>query len=149
LKRLKAGLDRATHATKQQFDAELSIYREIWEKLVELRRTFVELQPFVGTVRPPELQQEIQHEREKAFNSACDRFIHAVHRNEPFYSDEVHKTLMAVIDVCIDAKWDFEFPPETGTNYWERVRGNKEKLHKSIDAACTSIRSRFQQLLSG
>jgi hypothetical protein len=144
---IKHELDRATHASKQQFDAEFIIYREIWEKLVVVRRTFVELHPFSDVIRSLEAQEETQQQREKAFNSAYDEFIHAVHRNEPFYSDEVHKALLAIIGVCIDAKFDFEFP-DAGTNYWQRVRGNKEKLHESINTACTSIRSRVQHLLS-
>ena len=146
VERLRAGLDRATHITKQQFDAEFGIYRDIWGKLVTVRQTFFALRSFVSDLLPPEASQERLRLRIDAFNTAYGEFVDTVDRNQPFYSDDVYQALTAIIDVCIDEKIESEF---TGaeTNYWQRVRDNKQKLLKATDDACTTIRRRFHNII--
>jgi hypothetical protein len=146
LERLKADLDRTTHVSKQQFDVEFAIYRDICEKLVTMRQRFFELNPYVSELLSTQAAQERQQRRIEAFNSAYGEFIQAVDRNQPFYSDEVYTALSAIIEVCIDEKIESALPPQP--NYWKRVSNNKQKLLKSIDGACKSIRARFQHLLS-
>lgn len=145
VERLKAGLDRATHASKLQFDAEFAIYREIWEKLVAMRGAFFALRPFVTTVLPPEADQERRNQRIQAFNSAYNEFRISVYRNQPFYSQEVYSALSAIIDVCIDETLDYQDAPPS--DYWKSVRQNKDKFLKQMDTACETIRSRFRSLV--
>ena len=146
VERLKADLDRTTHVSKQQFDVEFAIYRDIWEKLVTVRQRFFALNPYISELLPAQAGQERRQRRIEEFNSAYGDFISTVDRNQPFYSDEVYTALSAIIEVCIDEKVESEIPPQP--NYWQRVSNNKQKLLKSIDTACKSIRARFQHLLS-
>jgi hypothetical protein len=147
VERLKAGLDRATHVSKRQFDVEFAIYRDVWEKLVVLRQAFFALRPFVSEIVPPQVGQERLQRRIDAFNSAYAEFVNAADRNQPFYSEEVYQELSAIIDICIDEKFESEFP-DIEKNYWQLVRESKQKLLKSIDAAYKAIRARFQHLVS-
>lgn len=144
IERLKAGLDRATHASKQQFDVEFTIYREIWEKLVVLRGTFFALRPFVSDVLPQEENQARMQRRIDAFNSAYSEFVNSVDRNEPFYSQDVYDASTAIVNVCIDATIDYQY--DEPVNYWKSAKQNREKLLKAIDVACKAIRTRFQAL---
>jgi hypothetical protein len=147
VERLKAGLDRATHVSKRQFDVEFAIYRDVWEKLVVLRQAFFALRPFVSEIVPAQVGQERLQRRIDAFNSAYAEFVNAADRNQPFYSGEVYRELSAIIDICIDEKFESEFP-DAEKNYWQRVRDSKQKLLKSIDTAYKAIRARFQHLVS-
>lgn len=144
VERLKAGLDRATHASKQQFDAEFTIYREIWEKLVVLRGTFFALRPYVSDLLPKEEDQARMQRRIAAFNSAYSEFVNSVDRNEPFYSQDVYDASTAIVNVCIDATIDYQY--DEPVNYWKSAKQNREKLLKAIDVACKAIRTRFQTL---
>jgi len=147
VERLKAGLDRATHVSKQQFDVEFAIYRDVWEKLVGLRQAFFALRPFVSEIVPPQVGQERLQRRIDAFNLAYADFVNAADRNQPFYSEDVYRELSAIIDICIDEKFESEFP-DAEKNYWQRVRDSKQKFLKAIDAAYKAIRARFQHLVS-
>jgi len=55
---LKADLDRTTHVSKQQFDVEFDIYRDIWEKLVSMRQRFFALNPFASELLPTQAAEE-------------------------------------------------------------------------------------------
>jgi len=147
VERLKAGLDHANHVSKQQFDAEFGIYREIWDKLIAMRQTFFALRPFVSNLLPDEANQERLHKRINAFNTAYGQFVDSVDRNQPFYSQDVYDALSAVIHVCLDEKEESECA-DSVTNHWQRIRDNKQKLLNTIDTACKTIRERFQNLVS-
>jgi len=147
IEHLKAGLDRATHVSKQQFDVEFCIYQDIWKKLSVLRATFFARHPYVSEILSPEAREERDRKRTEAFNSAYVEFVNAVDYNQPFYSDEVYDSLSAIINFCIDNKLESE-SSEPGQNYWQRIRDNKQKLLKLIDTALKSIRARFHDLLS-
>src|SRR5439155_20879161 len=86
----RIGLDRATHVSKQQFDVEFPIYREVREKLVGLRQAFFALRPFVSEIVPSQVGQERLQRRIDTFNSAYAEFVNAVDRNQPFYSYAIH-----------------------------------------------------------
>jgi hypothetical protein len=141
---LRASLERTTHASKLQFDAEFAIYREIWGKLDILRQMFFALHPSVSTVVPPEEDRARMERRIAAYGSAFKEFRDSVHRSQPFYGQAVYDALQGVLEVCIDMALDSQ--DSLAANPWKIAAQNREKLLTSVDVTCNAIRGRFETL---
>ena len=145
-KMFQAILEKSIFVNKVQFEHEFKIYREVWEKLIELRYNTMRLRPILDTVDPSEPEEQIIKKRLTRFGEAAEAYRDVIEKNRPFYAEGVYTHLSDVLDKCHTESIDYQYKQRDLKDYWESAQKNRNEIIDSIEKSCTSIRSRINDL---
>lgn len=144
--RLKADLDKTLHVSKFHFEKEYEIYREIWGKLIILRKATLSLRPISD---PPldagETAEDRKKKRALIFVEAYADFEKVIENNRPFYHPMVWDEVCALKKLTYGEAVSYRFSNENRDweKYWAKAEENYDKIIKKTDQICESIRTRL------
>ena len=149
---LRSDLGMRAHVHKLQFEREFDILSQVWDKLIDLSVATHGLRPVLDNVEPDIPEQEVKAQRLQIFLKSSDAFFNTVHKNRPFYPQEIFDALAKVMEVTrIEAaEYSVRSPylasgHGSGFNrdYWERGISNARAIIAAIDEVCEVIRRRI------
>jgi hypothetical protein len=134
---LKAALTKELNVHKTQYDAEVETYKEVWEKLVDLKRAVDDLG------RSGRGGPEAERAEERYYDAHAS-FLRTVEIRRPFYPADVwhalHNVLETVHRIYSDSVNQYLQPIDRLTYYL--THGNE--LVRRIDAVCDAIQLRLR-----
>lgn len=150
---LKARLDTSVHRTvlvdKVQFEHEYQIYKEAWGYLFALKQATLKLRPMFDSIDPNESKEARKERRLGALREPFDKALEHIEKHKPFFPQEVHTSMAAVLDKCYGEFIDYQYLEPTDKEYWKEAGKNRDELIQLIEAACTSIRERIAAVRVG
>lgn len=148
-RKLQAELDRDLHVSKIQFDTEFANYKSIWECLVDLRASTLQIRPMLDFIDPKEPKEDRLKRRLTAFQGNFNALREQVEKNKPFYAQSVYDKLTTVIDLCHSEAIDAEYQERPSREYWQEAEKSRNDILVAIDETCESIRSRVSSVRVG
>ena len=131
-------LDRWSDSEPQDFARETQQYLEIWEKLIQVRNTGLELVTASAAIATDEyhkIQKEIYFDM---FFNSWREFRDVIKKNQPFFDPAIYEKLDLLIgDKLIkDRDRPIEFTPE----FIEEAESVTKKIILGIDEFCESLK---------
>ena len=133
---VKLQYQRAGVVHQAQFEAEFRIYQEIWEHLVDVQRTAMELRPMVDRgLAEGETAEQRKAERLQGFAQAFNGFTRTYWKRRPFYPDDVFRELNELTTLVRGEAIDYELmEPQLDRGYWHQARdGFKTLVRRYFD----------------
>lgn len=145
LEEVRHELSRRHVAFAEQYRAELEVYRELWEKLMEVQRHAQQLRPMLDVgLAPGESEQDRKTKRLNDFSSAFNAFTAVVWQRRPFYPEEIHVELRRLARIIHGEAIDYQYGnPTFDADYWREAQANLEKIGEQIENVCVAIRQRL------
>lgn len=145
-KKLEAELERSVFIDKLQFEHEFSIYKEIWEALVNLRAATLMLRPTLDFVDPEQTREERIRNRLKAFAGPFETYRKLIEKYKPFYSPNVYLALSEILEKCYGESIGVEYVERKRSEYFKEARENQKQIVEAIDSSCEEIRKRIEEV---
>jgi hypothetical protein len=145
---VKLQYQRAGVVQKAQFEAELHTYEEIWEKLIDVQRSAMELRPALDRgLAPGETKEQRKSQRLQRFADAFNEFTRTVRKRRPFYPEEVFKELNELVRLAHSEAVDYQLgEPGVDPGYWKQAMDNAQKISAQVDNLCNVIRERLAKV---
>jgi hypothetical protein len=147
LESLKSHLNAKFHAHTVRFEKEFMVFEELWACLVDLRDATRRLRPVMDYANPKD--PEVAKERLESFANAYDLFYNVVHKNRPFFPQEVFEILRQLMKLVFGEASDYQMgwssPREFDPNYWKTAEKNAREILEEIEAVCETIRKRIKE----
>jgi hypothetical protein len=148
IERLKGESLMSIHVHKLQFEKEFEIYNALWGKLVDLKKKVLILRTPKEAIEYGKYEDFIENKLEQ-FSNSYDAVFEMVHNNKPFYSEDIFKTIDALLRHCQKEFFRIQFKHEKN----EKSERPEVDLLKSIDkttryinSICEAIRKRIGML---
>ena len=145
LEEVRHELARRQVAFAEQYRAELEVYRELWERLVEVQKRAQQLRPMLDVgLGPDESEDDRKVKRLNDFGSAFNAFTAVVWQRRPFYPEEIHVELRKLATLIQGEAIDYRHgDPKLDSEYWRNAQASLEKIGSQIDNVCVAIRQRL------
>ena len=145
---IKLQYQRAGAVHQAQFEAEFHIYQEIWERLIDVQRSAMELRPMLDRgLTQGETADQRKAERLGRFAQAFNEFTRTYWKRRPFYPDDVFRELNELTRLVHGEAIDYELKePRVDPGYWHQARDNAQRISEQIDRLCIVIRERLAKV---
>lgn len=134
------------HVYQLTFGKEFEVLREVWQKLIDLRRATQGLRPLMDYFDPNEPEEERKRNRLKMFFDSYHAFADAVEKNQPFYPRDIYASLREISLITYDEADEYRVRDSEkrplDDKYWENALTNQEAILKAVDDVCELIRNR-------
>lgn len=150
-KKLQAQIDHGSFVTQAQYDLELSIYKEMWDKLAALRTASVDLYaPAKFHLKGPDgpvvgWQYKLLLKNGEAFGEAHNNALTVLYRSGPFVPENIYTSALdctrlsyPILAVLTDASGDV-----LAESWYQSLRQVQEPLVTNIDEVRELIRTRL------
>jgi hypothetical protein len=144
--RLQAALDTRIHIHKVQLETELKVYKEIWDILIEVRKSTASLRPLFDSTDSNETADERKHRRLTNFGNDFQKFIDQVNKERPFYPEEIYSKLHNLITTVQEEAIEYQYGEPKDLEYWKKAKKNSEVINQHIDEICEAIRQRLAKV---
>ena len=126
-----------------QFETEFQAYKEIWNKLIDLRQITYDLRDIHEIGKSDELMdREWKNRRIKKLMMTQGDCLVTFERHKPFYPDEIYKAIKEVTTTSIIEQIDYEHD-DMPYEAMEKRNKNIDKLLSNMDDVCEAIRKRI------
>lgn len=139
----KSTLLKEAHADNLKFEKEFEILTEIWEKLVDLRDTALNLRPGLDYEDTNNL--DVRARRLDDFYQAFEKFRKAAMYRIPFYSKDIFDKIQIIMNMARKESREYlrgEKDDDKG-QYWDNAEQFSEKFLIIIEELEGLIRSRI------
>lgn len=146
LELIKSELGKSVYVHRVQFETEFTAYREIWKKLVEVKKAVLSLRPVWDSIDPNEDEESRKRRRLEAFDCAFNPFFQTIDENRPFYPQEVWKELKELATLMHHEAIGYQHNTSAKVEYWKEAMENSSKIMAKIDVVENAIRHRLASL---
>jgi Mg2+ and Co2+ transporter CorA len=149
---LSTELEMQSHRGKLTFEKEFEILSQLWGAFVNMRQSSLALDAAwdgLGPNATDKSNSEERKERLETFEKYYVEFRNIVHKNRPFYPQEIHDMMIDFIAMTKDMEYLYSHnPPSLGEDpeYWKTVRELADSIRQVSNTLCDAIRKSFQPL---
>ncbi|XBS71167.1 hypothetical protein ABK905_09475 [Acerihabitans sp. KWT182] len=145
IREFQSSIDNNIYISKYQFEKEYSIYQGIWEKLIDLKFTTLELRPQIEFNISVENKNQERERKLIKFAEDFNEFLLVYQYGKPFYSKEVFEELKTIDHLSRkeEAEYHFLHTPED-KGYWSEASKQNKEIIAQVDKCCESIRNRIE-----
>ena len=143
-KALPEPIEPEAESNPQQFEMEYTILSELWDALLTLQHTTLDLQMATDQSESYAPQRGRNTEQLRQFAESYNALSQLVHRKRPFYPRAIFNALvriMAPTEMGVTPLSSDEGDQEQG--YWENAINRADEIVEGIDQVCELIRKRM------
>lgn len=135
--------EAAIYVHKLQFEKEFEIYLELWEKIMSVMTSTVELRPFLEKYDPDETESETKQRRLKALSTALQELQQTVNNHKPFYAPDVYESAHELLHISNKEAHHYQVQSPNSDKYFDDAMKNTKEMDQILDDICESIRKRI------
>ena len=122
------------HTSERAFDKEFDVLSELWQALVELRHSTLNLRPILDSVDPKETEEQRKLKRLNKFSESYNNFLSKLWQYQPFYPKEIFDALEEIRTFAYSEVLDYELAETRHIReYWDKAKENSEAIVSGID----------------
>lgn len=142
LELLRSELTKKSYIYGVRYKNEFTLLKELWSKLVDLRRAAVSLRPEIDYAGSA--SQEEKQKRLKRVHLAIVDFLDVADKNQPFFPQEIYVASIKLMAIANKEKIQYKNRnPDNDTGYWDSANKHAEEIKGEVDVLLKLIRERI------
>ena len=144
---LKTELEKTVFVSRIQFETEFKALADIWRNVADLRGSISELRPIgLHMVQRGVDENEAFNNRFREYARLLDGLLKSVHHNSPFYPEDIHAQLVALLQTANAEYVDCALDEPRDQEWRQRGIQNREEFMTAADRLSDLIRKRLREL---
>lgn len=142
LELLRSDLTKKSYIYGVQYENEFKLFKELWSKLVDLKRAAVSLRPEINSA--DSMEQGEKERRLKRVHLAIVDFLDLADKNQPFFPLEIYSAAVDLMAIADREKIQYKNRnPDNDPKYWDSANKHADEIRHKVGKLLDLIRKRI------